>query len=57
LFTIVDTEDIDLEEERFNGVWIAGINGILQSSNANLSRINSHIDQAFEQSGYLAPNQ
>ena len=57
LFTIVDTEDIDLENLRANGVWIAGINGILQSSNANLSRLNGHIDQAFAQSGYLAPNQ
>ncbi len=57
LFSIVDTEDLDLEEERYNGVWIAGINGILQSSNANLSRLNGQIDQAFMQSGYLAPNQ
>lgn len=57
LFSIIDTEDFDLEEERYNGVWIAGINGILQSSSSNLSRINSSIDQAFTQSQYLTPNQ
>jgi hypothetical protein len=57
LITIVDTEDIDLENLRANGIWIAGINGILRSSNANISSLNGHIDQAFAQSGYLAPNQ
>jgi hypothetical protein len=57
LFTIIDTEDFDPGEERYNGVWIAGINGILSGSNSNLSRINSHIDQAFDQSQYLMPNQ
>lgn len=35
-------------------VWFAGANGILSSTNAsNASRINSDIDQAFNQSPYL----
>jgi Domain of unknown function (DUF4136) len=35
-------------------VWFAGVNGILSSTNAsNASRINSDIDQAFNQSPYL----
>jgi len=35
-------------------VWFAGVNGILSSTNAsNASRINTDIDQAFNQSPYL----
>ena len=35
-------------------VWFAGVNGILSSTNASIaSRINSDIDQAFNQSPYL----
>jgi len=36
------------------GVWIAAINGVLNDTNASIaSRINSDIDQAFNQSPYL----
>jgi len=36
------------------GVWVAGINGILNDTNASVvSRINSDIAQAFNQSPYL----
>lgn len=36
-------------------LWFAGINGIMESSSVNTSvRINNNIDQAFEQSPYLA---
>jgi len=35
-------------------VWIAGINGIISGTTSNTSRINTDIDQAFNQSPYLA---
>jgi len=57
VFSMLDTKDYDPENELYGGIWIAGINGILQQSNADISRINSHIDQAFAQSQYLAPNE
>ena len=38
----------------FKTVWIAGINGILDDTNTSIQqRINSDIDQAFNQSPYL----
>jgi hypothetical protein len=36
-----------------NGVWVAGINGILNGTASNTSRINADINQAFQQSPYL----
>jgi hypothetical protein len=57
LFFMIDTDEYDEENERYGGVWIAGINGILSRSNASVSRLNSHIDQAFTQSQYLMPNE
>jgi hypothetical protein len=36
-----------------NGVWVAGINGILSGTASNTSRINTDIKQAFQQSPYL----
>jgi len=36
------------------GVWVAAINGVLNDTNVSIaSRINSDIDQAFNQSPYL----
>ena len=38
----------------FKTVWVAGINGVLNDTNASIaSRINNDIDQAFNQSPYL----
>ena len=37
-----------------DALWIAGINGLLSSSSNSAARIDRDIDQAFEQSPYLA---
>jgi hypothetical protein len=51
LITMTDPQNQTSTE----GLWIAGINGILEDNSAGISaRINNNIDQAFKQSPYLA---
>jgi hypothetical protein len=54
---MVDVARIDSVNQVVPTVWFAGINGITNDSNVNLSnRISDAIEQAFKQSPYLKLN-
>jgi hypothetical protein len=51
---MVDIARVDTIEQKVPSVWFAGINGITNDSDINLSgRIDKNIEQAFKQSPYL----
>ena len=55
LINMFDPEQADAGEELIPIAWLGALNGLLQGSDSNLqSRVIRGIDQAFEQSPYLA---
>ena len=54
LITMVDPTKIRADVNTLPVIWVAGLNGLLQGSEASiLARITNSIDQAFDQSPYL----
>jgi len=54
---MVDAEDFDPDNEDFNVLWTASINGPLEQDRNNKGeRVTNGIDQAFAQSPYLKPD-
>jgi hypothetical protein len=58
LIEMSDGKNIDTENQIIPVVWMAVINGLVQNNNASdvQSRIQTTIDQAFEQSPYILSN-
>ena len=55
--TMLDADNIDVENKTATINWAVAINGLLDDSNTNISsRINETIDQSFQQSSYLKLN-
>ena len=52
-----DVSEIDESEQRLPAIWLGGVNGLLDGSDAAINaRITTSIDQAFDQSPYLKTN-
>lgn len=57
LIEIADAVNINVEQQLFEIVWTAGIDGLLRNSaSANQQYVKETIDQAFNQSPYLKAN-
>lgn len=58
LIEMSDPNGIDTENQIIPIVWMAVINGLVQDNNSSdvQTRINTNIDQAFEQSPYILSN-
>ena len=57
VITMVDPTTIETDVNTLPVIWVAGIQGLLQGSDASIStRITDAIDQAFDQSPYLRTN-
>jgi hypothetical protein len=51
---MVDPSQRDNAEKRVASIWIAALNGVVDSASSNAARISSGIEQAFKQSPYLS---
>jgi hypothetical protein len=51
---MVDPDQRDNANKRVSTIWIAALNGVVDTASSNAARISSGIAQAFEQSQYLS---
>jgi hypothetical protein len=56
LVEMLDPNNPSEEDETIPVVWTAGINGILSSGTSNAGRLESSLQQSFDQSPYLTNN-